>query len=119
MAKKSSGPSRREALVSVKAEDIFNKPLTSREREIDRRIAARQAAGDDSQIDYSDIPELTDEQLASAVQFRDRPKKELVTVRIRSDVLQWLRGKGPGHLTRINDILVTVMEAEQRVKKGA
>ncbi len=119
MAKKSSGSSRREPLVRVKAEDIFNRPLTDRQREIDRRIAERQAAGDDSHIDYSDIPELTDEQLASAVRFRDRPKKELVTVRIRSDVLRWLRDKGPGHLTRINDILVNVMEAEQRVKKSA
>ena len=119
MAKKLSGSSRREALVSVKAEDILKRPLTKREREIDRRIAGKQAAGDDSQTNYSDIPELTDEELASAVRFRDRPKKELVTVRIRADVLKWLRDKGPGHLTRINDILVNIMEAEQRVKKSA
>jgi hypothetical protein len=28
-------------------------------------------------------------------------------------------GQLPGHLTRINDILTTVMEAERRVKKSA
>lgn len=48
--------SRRGTLTSVKAEDIFNKPLTKRERETVRRTAGRQAAGDDSHIDYSDIP---------------------------------------------------------------
>ena len=31
-----------------------------------RRIAAREAAGDDSDIDYGDIPEMTEEQLANA-----------------------------------------------------
>jgi hypothetical protein len=30
-----------------------------------RRLAAKQAAGDDSDIDYSDIPKLTPEQLAA------------------------------------------------------
>ena len=35
------------------------------------------------------------------------------------DVLEWLKAKGPGHLTRINDILTTIMEAERRVKKSA
>lgn len=37
----------------------------SEERKILRRVAARQAAGDDSGIDLKDIPRLTDEQLAS------------------------------------------------------
>ncbi len=116
MVKKRSESSRRGSLVSVKAEDIFNKPLTKRERETLRRQAAVQAAGDDSRIDFSDIPELTDEQLAAAVRFRDVPKKKLVSLRIRSDVIDWLRAKGPGHLTLVNDILVNVMEAERRLK---
>jgi uncharacterized protein (DUF4415 family) len=30
-------------------------------------------------------------------------------------VLEWLRSKGEGHLTRINDILTNLMEAERRI----
>jgi len=30
-------------------------------------------------------------------------------------VLDWPRSKGEGHLTRINDILTNLMEAERRV----
>jgi uncharacterized protein (DUF4415 family) len=35
-------------------------------------------------------------------------------VRLDPAVLEWLRGKREGHLTRINDILANVMEAELR-----
>lgn len=34
-----------------------------------------------------------------------RPKKTPVTVRLDKDVLAWLKAKGEGHLTRINEIL--------------
>src|ERR1035441_2856550 len=106
--------SRRGTLTRVRAEDIFNKPLTKRER---------QAAGDDSHIDYLDIPPLTDEQLAAMTRFRDArdrlEKKKMISLYVRGDVLEWLKSKGPGHLTRINDILTSVMEAERRVKKSA
>jgi len=35
-------------------------------------------------------------------------------VRLGTQVLDWLRAKGEGHLTRINDILTNLMEAERR-----
>lgn len=41
-----------------------------------------------------------------------RPIKKLTTVRIDADVLDWLRSKGEGHLTRINEILRERMAAE-------
>jgi uncharacterized protein (DUF4415 family) len=79
--------------------------------------------GDDSHIDYSDIPPLTDEQLAAMTRFRDvrdrLEKKKMISLYVRGDVLEWLKSKGPGHLTRINDILTSVMEAERRIKKSA
>jgi len=115
MAKKLSASSRPAGLRSMKAEDIFNKPFTEEEMAMLRRHAARQAAGDDSDIDFSDIPPLTDEQLASMTLFRDRPKTTVISLRVREDVLAWLKSKGPGHLTRINDILLNVMEAEKRL----
>jgi uncharacterized protein (DUF4415 family) len=77
--------------------------------------AAKQAAGDDSDINYSDIPRLTDAQLAQMVRLRDIRPKVPVSVRLDPSVLAWLRSKGGGHLTRINDILRNIMEAEQRI----
>ena len=59
-------------------------------------------------------PPLTDEQWAGMTRFRDRKSKVPVSFRIDVQVLSWLKSKGEGHLTRINDILTNVMEAEQR-----
>jgi len=105
MAKKSSASSRRGKLIRVSAESIFSKPLNKRQKAVLARIARRQAAGDDSAIDYSDIPALSDEQLA---QFR-RARKVLIAARLDRDVYVWLRRYGAGYSTRINNILRTVM----------
>ena len=82
-----------------------------------RRLAKSQAEGDDSDINFEDIPPLTHEQLARMVRFRDR-KKVPVSVRLDPQVIDWLKSKGGGHLTRINDILTNLMEAEQRTRPG-
>jgi hypothetical protein len=70
MAKKSSASSQRVRRISKSAESISSKAPNNRQQAVLARIAKRQAAGDDSQIDYSDIPPLTDEQLT---QFRRAP----------------------------------------------
>ena len=108
MAKKSfasrNGPqpaSRPERLVSRNAEDIFNKPLTPKQKAQLDRLAKMP----DSEIDYSDIPQLSDEQLA---QFRRAPKV-LVAARLDRDVYDWLKEYGEGYSTRINNILRAVM----------
>jgi uncharacterized protein (DUF4415 family) len=90
----------------VSAESIFSKPASKTQKAVLSRIAKRQAAGDDSGIDYSDIPRLTSEQLA---QFRRVPKV-LVAARIDREVYEWLMQYGKGYSTRINGILRTVME---------
>ena len=41
-------------------------------------------------------------------------QKAEASVRLDPQVLDWLRGKDAGHLTRINDILTNLMEAERR-----
>ena len=65
------------------------------------------------QIDTSDIPELTDEQWASAVRGRFyRPMKQQITARVDADVLAWLKADGQGYQTRINAILRRAMMAE-------
>ncbi len=112
MAKKSSALSRPERLIRMTSEDIKRRKPTKQETARIKRMAAKQAAGDDSDIDYSDIPPLTDEQLRNAIRFRDRHKKIAVSVRLDPRVLRWLKTKGTGHLTRINDILMNLMEAE-------
>ena len=90
----------------MSAESIFSKPVGKRQKAALSRIAKRQAAGDDSGIDYSDIPPLTNEQLA---QFRRTPKV-LVAARIDREVYDWLLKYGKGYSTRINSILRTVMD---------
>ncbi len=105
MAKKSSVSSRREKLVSVKAEDIFNKPLSRQQKARLNRLRNMP----DSKIDYSDIPELTDEQLA---EFK-RPTKVLVAARLDRDVVDWLKQYGEGYSTRINEILRAVMSRQR------
>ncbi|HXR25904.1 MAG TPA: BrnA antitoxin family protein [Candidatus Binataceae bacterium] len=97
------------------SEDIRNKQWSKEERETLRRHAAEQAAGDDSDINFDDIPRLTDEQLAQVVRLRDIRPKVPVSVRLDPRVLAWLKSKGEGHLTRINDILRNIMEAERRI----
>ena len=85
----------------MRAEDIFHKPLTRKQKaQLDRLKKMP-----DSEIDYSDIPPLSDEQLA---QFRRAPKV-LVAARLDRDVYDWLKQYGEGYSTRINNILRAVM----------
>ena len=100
------------------SDDIKRRRWTKAELAAARRIAARQALGDDSGINYEEIPRLTEEQLAKMVRLRDFRPKVPVSVRLDPRVLEWLKSKGEGHLTRINDILANLMEAERRAESG-
>jgi uncharacterized protein (DUF4415 family) len=117
MAKKSPASSRPVKLRSMSSEDIKSKTWTEAERQIFRNIADRQAAGDDSDIDFSDIPPMTEDQLAHMVRLRDFRRKVPVSVRLDPQVLNWLKSKGNGHLTLINDILTNLMEAERGARR--
>lgn len=70
----------------------------------------------DEEIDYSDIPPVTDWSKAVVGRFY-RPVKETVTIRLDADVLDWLKQGGKGYQTRVNRILRAVME--QQRKKAA
>jgi len=84
-------------------------PLTDAEREEIAALAARP----DSEIDFSDIPPLTEEFFQNAVRGRFyRPVKTSTTVRVDADVLHWLRSKGKGYQTRLNAILRMAMVEE-------
>jgi len=99
---------------SLRSEDIRNRQWTTAEIRSIQRPAAKQAAGDDSDINFEDIPHPTDEQLAAMVRLREVRPKVSVSVRLDPRVLEWLKSKGEGHLTLINDILTNLMEAERR-----
>jgi uncharacterized protein (DUF4415 family) len=95
--------------IRVSAESIWNKPFTKRQKTALDGAARRQKRGDVSDIDYSDIPALTEKQLA---QF-PRPPKKLVAVRLDADVFEWLQQYGAGYSTRINNILRVVMSRDR------
>jgi len=42
-----------------------------------------------------------------------RPRKTLISLRIDDEILDWLKSKGDGHLTRINEILRERMSNER------
>jgi len=70
----------------------------------------------DDEIDYSDIPPVTDLSKAVVGRFY-KPIKETVTIRLDADVLDWLKQGGKGYQTRVNSILRAVMD--QRKKTAA
>jgi uncharacterized protein (DUF4415 family) len=108
LVKKQSGSSQLAKPVRVSADAILSRPLTKRQKAVLDGIAKRQASGDDSHIDYSDIPALSEKQLA---QFKRAPKK-LVAVRLDADVFEWIRKFGAGYSTRINHVLRVVMSQQ-------
>lgn len=83
--------------------DLANLPPLSAKR---KASLATLATRPDSEIDYSDLPPLTEEFWKNAVRGRFyKPTKTATTVRIDSDVLAWLRAQGKGYQSRINAIL--------------
>lgn len=70
----------------------------------------------DEEIDKSDSPEITPEMFARAVVKRGlkpKPPKELVSLRLDQDVIEWYRGKGKGYQTEINALLRAFMEIQK------
>ncbi len=80
------------------------KPLSPAEQ---AQLAAL-AAMPDSEIDTSDIPEMSDENWALARRGgMFRPVKQPVTIRLDADVLSWFKAhaEGRGYQTEINRVL--------------
>ena len=71
MAKKSSVSSQLAETRNMRSAHIRNRTWSERDRETLRRHAAKQAAGDEFDLDFGDVPRLTDEQLAQMVRLRD------------------------------------------------
>jgi uncharacterized protein (DUF4415 family) len=85
------------------AVDLANLPSLTKRQQAD---LAALAARPDGEIDFSDIPPLTEDFWKNAVRGKYyKPTKTSTTVRIDSDVLAWLRAQGKGYQSRINAIL--------------
>ena len=81
-------------------------PLTEAQKADLKRLAALP----DAKIDTSDIPELTNAQLAEMKRPEHfRPVKKQITARLDADVLAWLKAGGKGYQSRMNAILRQAM----------
>lgn len=88
-------------------------PMSSVERRELEKLARRPA----SEIDYSDIPPLTEKFWRNAVSNPFyRPVKKQLTLRLDADVIAWLRKKGKGYQTRANELLRYAMLEDLRKK---
>ena len=69
----------------------------------------------DEQIDYSDIPELTDDWFARAAQSKEMriPTKQQISLRVDEDVLAFFKAHGPRYQTRINAVLRAYVDAHK------
>ena len=86
-----------------RAVDLANLPSLTKRQKAD---LAALAARPDGEIDFSDIPPLTEDFWKNAARGKYyKPTKTSTTVRIDSDVLAWLRAQGKGYQSRINAIL--------------
>ncbi|MGA2143537.1 MAG: BrnA antitoxin family protein [Bryobacteraceae bacterium] len=84
--------------------------LTPEKRKQLQRLAARP----DSEIDFSDIPEIRQIPPDAVIGKFYRPKKTSVTIRLDSDVVVWLKTAGEGYQTRINAYLRQLMRQSQQ-----
>jgi uncharacterized protein (DUF4415 family) len=71
------------------------------------------AAQPDDKIDTSDIPEL-DADFFRAASVRLPKGKQLVSLRIDADVLDWFKRQGKGYQTKINAVLRAYVHAQRR-----
>jgi uncharacterized protein (DUF4415 family) len=71
------------------------------------------AAMADEDIDCSDIPEFTEEFLATVEGFVEAPEKELISIRIDRPILDFYRRTGKSYQTRINAVLRAYAESKR------
>jgi uncharacterized protein (DUF4415 family) len=82
-----------------------------------KRRLKKLAQRPDSEIDLSDIPELTEKFWRNAVRNPFyRPVKKQLTLRLDADVIAWLRRQGKGYQTRANALLRAAMLEDVKEK---
>ena len=97
----------------------MKKKSTSRDSGTGETDWKRIDAMKDEDIDFSDIPEATPEMFARGVvrrNFKVLPRKKQFPLLLDSEVFWWYQKQGPGYQARINSVLRTYMEEQQRPK---
>ena len=95
----------------------MRKRPTSKKSKIDLTDWKRIDAMKDEDIDFSDIPEVPAEMFARGIVRRGlKPvrRKDQLTLRVDSDVVEWYRKLGSGYQTKINALLRAYMEEHAR-----
>ena len=88
--------------------------LTNVQKKDIRKLRAKR----DEDIDFSDAPVVLDWGKAEIGKFY-RPPKMPVTIRLDSDVIDWLKSEGPGYQTKANWLLRSAMLHFRRTSKGS
>lgn len=102
-------------IISARAvESHEGKPMRKLTKEQKRDIRAIAAKKDD-EIDFSDARPVLDWSGAEIGKFC-RPKKRPVTMRLDSDVIEWLKADGRGYQTKANWLLRSAMTHFKRRK---
>ena len=99
------------------------------------RVSSEEARRINGKTDYARLDAMTDEDIARAVKDDPHsppldidwtqarlvrpPGKEIVTVRLDRDMLDWFRAQGKGYQTRINQVLRAFYEAKNGRKAAA
>jgi uncharacterized protein (DUF4415 family) len=106
--------STKDSLVRYSLDPDNPPPLTPEQKEELKQLTEMK----DEDIDFSDIPPLTEKFWANAIPWGDRhlyrATKSSTTVRIDDDVLAWLKSSGKGYQTRMNAILRKAMLQESK-----
>lgn len=99
------------------------------------RVSAAEAKSMKGQTDWARFDAMTDEDIAAAVASDPdaapldidwdnaslvipHTAKDIITLRVDADVLEWLRSTGKGYQTRINQVLRAWYELSVRPKKA-
>jgi uncharacterized protein (DUF4415 family) len=83
--------------------------LTKTQKEDLKKLRSKR----DEDIDFSDAPLVLDWSKAEIGKFY-RPRKKPVTMRLDSDVIEWLKSEGRGYQTKANWLLRTAMVHSRR-----
>src|SRR5258708_21590429 len=104
-------PRKKERIVRVELDPVRPAPLTRKQK---AELTALSKMPE-REIDYSDIPRLPAEFFENAVRSGlYRPVKRQMTVRIDADVVEWLKSRGGGHHSILNQILRSAMLTDLR-----
>lgn len=82
-------------------------------------LRGRLQRADAQPIDYTDVPELTDEWFLRAARegnLTTPPAKKPISIKLDEDVLDYFKSEGGRYQTHINAVLRAYMQAQRIVK---